>query len=669
MSNGSQSHSQVPKVVITDGGEIIVTGEVLGFEIGKRVEVSGYITQTNGAYVPFSQMANVKSPTNGALPFVTAEIKSADLDPQKDITVVMRVSERWPSVLVSAGPDPTTGVQASWKPKNGLTFNWDPSNPGTAAVRSELQLPGTSRIGPSSYRWSGSEISELRHGRWWDRIDLIKDDLADAAIAGRFTKLLPHLPAAEFPPDDLILLADEMTPVREAPPTPDGGLDPEDDRRITAAYTYLGQFADHDLTFDPTSSLREFLDLRQIKALPDYRTPRFDLDSLYGRGPADQPYLYDSDGVRMLLGEPMSGNPFDPGAFQVPRGPNDRALIGDPRNDENRIVSQLHAIFLRFHNQVATHLGEGASFQEVRELVRWHYQWVLVNDFLPAVINGSTLSSIFPDPYHTVPVPALRRSPLGKNLNLMPVEFSVAAYRFGHSMIRPEYRLNEKIQAPIFATDRDETALGGFGPIPKGWAIDWQRFINLGDGAAGGPPDQADRNTQMASKIDTSLVSPLRHLPDEIAPNQPILARRNLERGATFGLPSGQAVAKALGLEPIPDDELVIGKATAHAKRKPLVRIAESFACNAPLWAYILSEAQVTSWQRAKPRANKNDIPITLGPVGGTIVAGVFAALLQGDPTSYLNQADKFVPIRDFTPDGETFGLAQLINAAMRPTK
>ena len=89
----------------------------------------------------------------------------------------------------------------------------------------------------------------------------------------------------------------------------------------------------------------------------DFRTPRFDLDNLYGRGPDDQPYMYEEDGIHMLLGEPMSGNPFDPGAVQLPRGPNGRALIGDPRNDENRIVAQLHAIFLRFHNRVVDQLG------------------------------------------------------------------------------------------------------------------------------------------------------------------------------------------------------------------------------------------------------------------------------------------------------------------------
>ena len=193
----------------------------------------------------------------------------------------------------------------------------------------------------------------------------------------------------------------------------------------------------------------------------------------------------------MLLGEPMSGNPFDPDARQIPRGPNGRALIGDPRNDENRIVAQLHAIFLRFHNQVADylakpeHLGKDVTFETVRNQVRWHYQWMLVTDFLPTVVNSETYLSIFADRHDPTPrLPGPQSS-----LRLMPVEFSVAAYRFGHSMIRPQYRLNTTIERrPIFlpgtatAAADDAADLGGFRPIPSDWAIDWQFFIDLGTG-------------------------------------------------------------------------------------------------------------------------------------------------------------------------------------------
>lgn len=495
--------------------------------------------------------------------------------------------------------------------------------------------------------------TRLYHGTWWD---LHKDDSPDTLTAGRFTQLFKGLDAAVFAQDDLARLADEMTSRPERKATSETRLDPQEDRAITAAYTYLGQFVDHDLTFDPTSSLREFLDREQIEQLADFRTPRFDLDNLYGRGPDDQPYMYDPDGIRMLLGEPLSGSADDPGAVDIPRGPSGRALIGDPRNDENRIVSQIHAIFLRFHNKIAKHLGEEATFEQVREMVRWHYQWMLVTDFLPAVLEEPTFERVFGDPYKPVPgLPKLRTG-----LRLMPVEFSGAAYRFGHSMVRPKYRLNATVEEPIFSRFRADTAdLGGFRPIPSGWAIDWPLFIDLGPGA-----DPLARRPQHAFKIDTSLANPLGHLPSRITSPPSMLALRNLERGNTLGLPSGQDVATELGLDPIPDHELVIGKATTSATRRPLVDIAPGFAGRAPLWAYILSEAQVTSWDLADQDTPRDDIPIKLGPVGSRIIADVFAALLIGDGTSYLYAGDPFTPIPAFTRDG-TFGLAELINAAL----
>jgi hypothetical protein len=513
-------------------------------------------------------------------------------------------------------------------------------------------------------------MTGLFHGTWWD---IHRKEPPDEVMNGRFTQLFPDREPARYDPADLRRLAGAMTSPQERRPTPETERDPEEDSEIPAAYTYLGQFIDHDLTFDPTSQLREFLTPDQVDALADFRTPRFDLDSLYGRGPADQPYLYEPDGIRVLLGEPMSGNPYDPGARQLPRGPNGRALIGDPRNDENRIVAQLHAIFLRFHNEVARHLGGKVGFERVRQEVRHHYQFAVVTGFLPAVINRETFTSVFPDPGH----PAQPTLPgLQGGLRLMPVEFSVAAYRFGHSMIRPEYRLNTTVERrPIFSPDQqgrvpadDAADLGGFRPIPSDWAIDWQFFIDLEHGskpaATGALFDPIVRKPQMAYKIDTALASPLRRLPRRIAANPSMLALRNLERGATFGLPSGQDVAMALGETPIPDDQLVIGKATASDPKKPLAQIAGGFAGKAPLWAYILSEAQVVSWERAGPGMAKDDIPVKLGPVGGRIVAEVLAALLRGDPTSYLHRKPAFRPIPKFTRDGK-FGLAELINVAL----
>jgi hypothetical protein len=517
----------------------------------------------------------------------------------------------------------------------------------------------------------------MYHGTWWDQWDPNRGDSLDELQAGRFTTLLPELPAAQFEDDDLKLLAEEMTAKPERRRASRAGLGPEEDRDITAAYTYLGQFVDHDLTFDPTSRLREFLDRDQIGKLADFRTPRFDLDNLYGRGPDDQPYLYQPDGIRMQLGESLTGNDDDPYAAQVPRGPNGRALIGDPRNDENRIVSQLHAIFLRFHNQVAEHFGKDACFQNVRDQVRWHYQWMLVKDFLPTILDDETYGRVFADPYN--PVPGLRE--LRTGLKLMPVEFSVAAYRFGHSMIRREYRLNDAVERPIFSSrNSGGTAdLAGFSPIPSDWAIDWNLFINLEPSAiaaAAAPPgDPAVRRPQHAYKIDTSLASPLRSLPHGIASNPPpMLALRNLQRGNIFRLPSGQHMARALGVEPVPDESLKIGKATTDADQKPLAEISTAFEDRAPLWTYILAEAQAVSWAKADASIPKVNVPIKLGPVGSRLIADVFAALLIGDGTSYLYhdgpskyQDGPFKPIPKFAR-GEEFGLAQLINAALEHT-
>jgi hypothetical protein len=525
-------------------------------------------------------------------------------------------------------------------------------------------------------------MTGLYHGAWWeqhkDRWDPLDDDRFGTVAAGRFIRLFPDLERAEFELDDLQQLAGAMTAEPEPRPTPEGEHDPEEDPKITAGYTYLGQFTDHDLSFDPTSRLREALSDEQLNALADFRTPRFDLDNLYGRGPDDQPYLYADDGIHMLLGEPLSGNPFDPYARDLPRGPNGRALIGDPRNDENRIVAQVHAIFLRFHNQVADHLGKEASFEVVRNQVRWHYQWMLVTDFLPKVVNGGTYRRIFANLHD--PVPGLPRFH-NDRLRLMPVEFSVAAFRFGHSMIRPQYRLNTTVsRRPIFlpgdgaGTRADAAAdLRGFRPIPSDWAIDWQFFVTHEDAAeprAISPLyDRVYRKPQQAYKIDTSLASPLGDLPPQIAADPPVLALRNLARGNVFRLPPGQEVARALGEKVVPDGDLLIRKITAQGvQTTPLRGIAGRFAGRAPLWAYILSEAQAASWA-AQPGDPRDDIPIKLGPVGSRIVAGVFAALLRDDPTSYLHQGAPFRPIPEFTPGGETFGLAELINVALRPPR
>ena len=470
-------------------------------------------------------------------------------------------------------------------------------------------------------------------------------------MGGRFTRLFPYLPSARFAQHDLELLAGAMIAPKDTDPEPEP--DPEENPGIPAAYTYLGQFVDHDLTFDPISHLRETLTGAQLRALVDFRTPRFDLDNLYGRGPDDQPYMYKKDGIRMLLGERMSGDPFDPGAVQLARGPSGRALIGDPRNDENRIVAQLHAIFLRFHNRVVQQMGgkKHVSFQEAREQVRWHYQWILVNDFLPRILESrrTRVSSRIPTGL------CLRFRGSGRmTWSLCRWSFRWPPTASGTPWSVRSTSLNPDIERPIFARRRAMT-WGDFVPSRLAGPSTGSLFIGLGHDAGPAP--------QLSYKIDTSLVHPLGNLPSRIAKDPSSLALRNLMRGAAFQLPSGQQVAAALGIPPIADEKLMIGPATVGGKRKPIVEVAPGLAGNAPLWAYILSEAQVMSWKNASgPVSDKT--PIRLGPVGGRLVAEVFASLLRGDRTSYLYAEPAFTPIPDFTRNG-TFGLAQLINVAL----
>lgn len=658
------TNSQVPKIILNPDDTISLMVNVSGFAAGTPVEISGQATQANGAVATFYTVQTMPEHDDGEDAAIWVEsivvAQPKKFDAGFPVTVIARAAEAWITTLEAVQPDSVTGPRTAGPQGSAHKGAWKSNYFGSALFPSTAAVPAatgsTSTGSTSTATWPAAS---LRHGKWWDRV---KNDPLDEVMEGRFTRLFPDLPGARFDQADLEKLAVAMTAPPEDEPDQEAGLDPEENRGLPAAYTYLGQFIDHDLTFDPISYLRERLNPSQLRALVDFRTPRFDLDSLYGRGPADQPYLYQEDGVRLLPGEPMPGNPFDQGAVQLPRL-NGRAVIGDPRNDENRIVGQLHAIFLRFHNAVVDYLGgpKTVGFAAARQQVQWHYQWILVNEFLPAIMQREAYRCVFPGPGHPAPtIPRLREN----NLGLMPVEFSVAAYRFGHSMVRPRYRLNQAIERPIFSGTPSDTGdaddLGGFRPIPASWAIDWRYFIDLGSATGDGAPVAP----QLSYKIDTSLVNPLGHLPPQVAQDPSSLPLRNLMRGSVFQLPSGQRVAEALGVPPLADDELMIGKAIAGSAKQPITEVAAGFAGNAPLWAYVLAEAPAASRKNAAPGLAENDIPIKLGPVGGRLVAEVFASLLLGDAASYLHADPAFAPIAGFTRAGK-FGLAELITAVL----
>jgi hypothetical protein len=491
------------------------------------------------------------------------------------------------------------------------------------------------------------------------------------AFEGTFGRLFRTLPPAIFSDDALKALAKKMIAPPEAQQTPEDKIDDEENQGIDAGYTYFGQFIDHDLTFDPASSLQK---LDDPNGLIDYRTPRFDLDNLYGRGPNDQPYMYDNDGMKLLLGIPLKGNTKDINAKGLPRNENNpkRAIIGDPRNDENVIVSQLQSAFLRFHNLLVDELPKvkkrKVNFAEIQCNVRWHYQYVILTDFLPTIVGKELVNEILPHikagkTIHDLP-PKLKIYKF-ENHPFIPVEFSVAAYRFGHSMVRPIYRLNlERDRKTIFAKDGADS-LDGFREFPHDWAIDWDLFFDPGNA-----PKLGHNRIQKSYKIDTSLVNPLGDLSVDhfaISGGPPSLAERNLLRGKEFSLPSGQSVAKYLGEDVIPDELLRVGKANEDGMTKKngkianplLTSVSDEFIGNAPLWYYVLAEAQ----QQFK----KNDTPIRLGPVGGRIVAETFIGLMLGDPQSFLQQDSLWKPLTFL--GGADFKIKDLVNAARNSKK
>lgn len=466
-------------------------------------------------------------------------------------------------------------------------------------------------------------------------------------LDGRFGRMFRNLPSFVPPDDALDALGAQMLEAADPGTSGDGeGDETLDNPRIPAGYTYLGQFVDHDITFDPVSSLQR---LNDPEALHDFRTPRFDLDSLYGDGPNNNPFMYDPDidggKTAFLLGKNADGEDDLPRnvVAAAPDGQaRGRALIGDPRNDENVIVSQLQLLFLKFHNKVVDHvraeqpgLDPDHLFEEAQRLVRWHYQWIVSHDFLGRIVGTEVIDDIItPESFvvvgnESVSLPRVRlHFYRWQHQPFMPVEFSVAAYRFGHSMIRPDYRINTTIQneIPIFTASvepGEHEDLRGFRPLPTQWEIDWSFFFEFGDPA----------HLQQARRIDTKLSAPLQTLPglDPAA-----LAVRNLRRSAKLGLPSGQRVARAMAIEPLSDEELGI------------VGISDQFVDSAPLWFYVLKEAESrTSGE-------------TLGPVGGRIVAEVLLGLLKGDSFSFINVEPAWQPFLPAATEGE-FTMADLI--------
>jgi hypothetical protein len=419
---------------------------------------------------------------------------------------------------------------------------------------------------------------------------------------GRFGAMFKRLPAYA-PSDDLLTgLANTMV----EPNTNDSFLaDPNG--RLKAGFTFIGQFIDHDITFDHTPLDQQLAD---PDATVNCRTPRYDLDSVYGRGPASEPQFYDpTDRVKLPVVAENANSVED-----MARDSNGKAIIPEPRNDENLIIVQLHKAVAKFHNQLVDYLrSQGLRpewvFETARRLTRWHYQWAVVHDFLPRFVGDGLVG-----PNGTVYKEVAGKPPV-INLNyykptnrdgrpFMPVEFAVAAYRFGHSLIRPFYVLNDTGIVDVFGPEGGRNLNGGR-PIPADLVMEWKNILPVDPNFSARPP----------RKIDTKLSIPLATLPGSaVPPPDPTrhLAVRNNLRGKRVGLPSGQQVARAMRVNVLSNTQLGMSP-------------DPGWSGEAPLWFYILKEAELPPYNGEQ-----------LGPVGGRIMAETLVGLLQRDPNSYL---------------------------------
>jgi hypothetical protein len=418
-----------------------------------------------------------------------------------------------------------------------------------------------------------------------------------------------------FQPNETLLatLAEAM---RDPAP---GAAEGNNPNLLGAGFTFLGQFLDHDLTLmvEPLGSAD-----RNLFGLLNNRTARLDLDSVYGGGLQGSPQLYDAQG-RFLFSMPNGFEDFQ-------RDPTTGvAVLVEGRNDENLIIAQLHIAFQKFHNH---YIDQGLRFKAAQQMVRWHWQWIVVHEFLPAIVGQDVVDRFLARDRHGRPKVKFEFfRPGNSNRPMMPIEFAVAAYRFGHSQVRNAYDMNEGGATAIF--NAAGTDLRGSRPIPPELEIEFGNFFQL-------PGEPPPRN--LFRKIDSLLSPNLFLLPvgPVVAPaDTPIvqsLALRNLLRSSRLGLPSYHDVATAMGIAPLTNDQLGLADPAWGGK--------------APLWYGILKESEVLN-NGAK-----------LGPTGGRIVAEVILGLIDTDDDSYFNARRPWVPRDGSTPG--TFFMHDLLRLA-----
>ncbi|MBL7807830.1 MAG: hypothetical protein JNN28_08460 [Saprospiraceae bacterium] len=487
------------------------------------------------------------------------------------------------------------------------------------------------------------------------------------------------------------------------------------DNNMPAGYTYLGQFIIHDISFDPTSIGERSID---PEYLWNFRTPALDLDSVYGSGPNINPFLYKNtltaNSTQFYLPAPDKNGDQDPSYQNLPRL-GKTAVIADPRNDENIIISQLHATFLTFHNRIVERLkkendytgNEAMLFRKAQQIVKWSYQWVVLYDYLPRIIDITNWYDL--DTYKASALKGLDEVQMRKkrlqlirdlasekiskkyfdwrNEPFVPLEFSAAAFRFGHSQVRGIYVFNQdpsyiamgeseqlqslfaskpyspfRVDMRLFFSDNTDAINFNHGidtkiamalrNIPSQLGIDnpnRENFLQLIKGLKGINNQLSRKLTEDEKEktIDALLSLWLNDLQTEdvkkfildtsLKVNEKNIAELNLTRGMLLGLPSGQDVARAMGIPPL---KVTTANFPSHLQN------------NTPLWYYILYEAQENSQSKR------------LGPVGSQIVCEVIVGLIKADKSSFLNQDPKWVPKDKNGLEKRSFSMIDIIQIA-----
>lgn len=403
---------------------------------------------------------------------------------------------------------------------------------------------------------------------------------------GRFGRLFPDMPCHPADGETLLRHGAAGGAMEDCAGADDTG---QDNPRIPAGWPFLGQLIAHDITHD-RAALQDHEDLRDIQ---NHRTPRLNLECVYGAGPVGQPYLYDRyDPDKFLIGA------SDAPTGDLPRNDQGLALIADSRNDTHLFLSQLHLGFLHFHNRTVDFLRAAGHppesvFVEASRLVRLHYQHIVLHEFLPLTVGQDLMSELFESG------PAICRY---QKQPFIPVEFSGGAYRFGHAQVRSRYDVDANVKnVPLFPE------LVGAKHIGRGLQVDWKLLFQFHES----PKPQASR------KIRPLFVPALMRLPEDLVGKVDrqefsSLASRDLYRGHALELPCGETVARTFRVEPCKPSQL--------REKNPRLQ------SQTPLLLYVLAEAE----------SERNGE--YLGAVGGRIVGEVLFGLLHSDPASILSQ-------------------------------